>query len=202
MTRRRAFRLLVALLGLLVGCLVWGVWYINRPPAPDTLYIGDSMITSWQLSGLMPTYAYNGGRGGEPSSDVLWRWRQTYRDQQHWDNALIWMGTNDVAYGLSDERYEDNVRELVANMQRRDVHSIVIVDILPPGKTQSTLVDVGRVHRLNDWLKGYAHQMSLRYVDLSVIVGNDGYLLPQYVESDGLHLNSAGYKIVDGVIGN
>jgi lysophospholipase L1-like esterase len=198
--RHLAFRLLVAVLGVLVGCLVWGVWYVNQPPAPNTLYIGDSMITSWQISGLLPSNAFMGGRGGEASSDVLWRWRSAYRDKQHWDKALIWMGTNDVAYGLSDERYQDNVRELVTNMQRRDVSAITIVGILPPGKSQAALVDKDRVRRLDDWLRQYAAQMSLRYVDLSYLVGVDGYLLPQYIEADGLHLNALGYSVVDGIV--
>jgi hypothetical protein len=62
--RKTIFRSLIAPLGVLVGVAIWSAWYIAQPPAPDTLYIGDSMIMAWQSEGLLPQNAFMAGHGG------------------------------------------------------------------------------------------------------------------------------------------
>lgn len=187
-------KLLITLLIVAIGAYFAVVIYHNRTPSPTALYIGDSMMQRWAEADLLPPNVVAAGVGGETSSDVLYRWRSQYRAQA-WQSMAIWMGTNDIAAQVSDERYQDNVRELVWSAKQAHVPHITIFSILPPTKATETTIPLERVQSLNSWLASFAAQAHVEYVDLASLSDADHYLISAY-SSDGIHLNRDGYAVM------
>lgn len=183
-----AVKVLVVLLVTPAIIALIGAGYL-RVTAPRPLYLGDSMIALWDT----PANVYNAGIGSETSSDVLYRWRAQYRGGS-WSRVLIWCGTNDVIAGVSNEHYEDNLRELIYNMKQRGITDITIMGILPPGHSQTHLIDIKRVSFLDNWLQYFAAQSGVKFVNLYQVIGDDGLLIDQYT-NDGIHLNVMGYAV-------
>lgn len=53
------------------------------------------------------------------------------------------------------------------------------------------------VNEYNFYILELAYKHNLKFLDVqSVLKGNDGYVKPEYIRSDGYHLSTTGYKIV------
>lgn len=77
---------------------------------------------------------------------------------------------------------------------------IVLQSVYPTAKERSPKLKaftVDKIDRLNEWIKSLAAELSLPYLNTaSVLKGADGWLVPDYHNGDGMHLNTQGFNRV------
>jgi lysophospholipase L1-like esterase len=179
-----------------------------KPPAPSenrVVFFGDSITDIWHLDEYFPGKPYiNRGIGGQTTPQMLIRFRQDVIDL-HPKVVVILAGTNDIAGNTGPMRIEDieanyaSMAELAgANNIRVSFSSVLPVHNYTP---QSQNMYAGRspakILELNRWLKNYvAEHTDCIYLDYFSAMVDDNGLLKRDLAEDGLHPNSAGYKIM------
>ena len=169
---------------------------------PDLLLYGDSITEGWVKTD--PTFFGSGkviGRGisGQTSAQMLVRFHADVVALKP-RRVQIMAGTNDVAGNqgpTSEQAWRDNIVAMVEIARANGIEP-VLASIPPAAKFwwREEVRPAERIVRLNNWLRAYAEQQSLRYVDYySAMVGEGGALKLAYGE-DGVHPNAAGYAVM------
>jgi lysophospholipase L1-like esterase len=176
------------------------------PPteAGRVVFYGDSITDAWTRNGgtFFPGKPYvNRGISGQTTEQMVVRFRQDVINL-HPDAVVILAGTNDIAGNTgpeTQEMIEDNFRSMVDLAKANNIR-VVLASVLPaaayPWKP-SAGNPADKIRALNDWLKSYAAQQSVTYLDYyTAMVGPDGGMKPG-ISIDGVHPNAAGYAIME-----
>jgi lysophospholipase L1-like esterase len=187
--RLSCFGLFVA--GAILAAYLYG---ITRFPSPRWLFLGDSLILSWDTSKYN---AINAGVGGETSASVLWRFRFIPLGP---DTLVLEAGANDIAAGISLEQWSSNIREMSWMAQRRNMR-VIICTLTPTERRLENLVPLSEVQRRNAWLAEYAARTPpVTLVDMyAVLAGPDGYVRDG-LTFDGQHPNERGYALMEAAL--
>ncbi len=174
------------------------------PPATGenrVVFMGDSITEGWRFDGSegsFPSKPYiNRGISGQTSPQMVIRFRQDVIDLEP-RVVVILAGTNDIAGNtgpMTLEQTEDNIRDMadlaVANRIR-----VVLCSVLPaydfpwhPG-----LEPAPKILKLNAWIRQYAADKGLVYVDYHSAIKDARDGLPPELSHDGVHPTAAGYK--------
>ena len=174
------------------------------------VFMGDSITDSWQnpkFGGFFPGKPYvDRGISGQTTPQMLVRFRADVI-ALHPRVVVILAGTNDLAGNtgpMSFEAIEDNLISM-AELAKTNSIKVVLASILPisdyeqrDGKPiiRSTQRPPEKIKALNEWMKAYAAQNKLTYLDYySAMVDEKGFLKDELSE-DGLHPNAKGYAIM------
>jgi lysophospholipase L1-like esterase len=168
------------------------------------VFYGDSITDAWTRNGgsFFPGKPYvNRGISGQTTEQMVVRFRQDVIDL-HPVTVVILAGTNDIAGNTgpeTPEMIEDNFRSM-ADLARANHIRVVLASVLPasgyPWK-RSAGNPAEKIRSLNDWLKSYAAQQGITYLDYySAMVAPDGGMKPG-ISIDGVHPNAAGYAIME-----
>jgi lysophospholipase L1-like esterase len=179
-----------------------------KPPAPGenrVVFFGDSITDGWHLDEYFPGKPYvNRGIGGQTTPQMLIRFRQDVIEL-HPKVVIILAGTNDIAGNTGPMRLEDIEADYasMADIARANNIRVVFSSVLPVHNytPQSVNMYAGRspakILELNRWLKTYvAEHSGWIYLDYFSAMVDDNGLLKRDLAEDGLHPNSAGYKIM------
>jgi lysophospholipase L1-like esterase len=179
-----------------------------KPPAPGenrVVFFGDSITDGWHLDEYFPGKPYiNRGIGGQTTPQMLIRFHQDVIDL-HPKVVVILAGTNDIAGNTGPMRLEDIEADYasLADIARANGIRVVFSSVLPVHNytPQSVNMYAGRspakIVELNRWLKAYvAEHSGCIYLDYFSAMVDDKGLLKRDLAEDGLHPNSAGYKIM------
>jgi lysophospholipase L1-like esterase len=86
------------------------------------------------------------------------------------------------------------------DLARANGIKVVLASVLPAARYpwRPGVVDpAGRIRALNEWLKGYAAEQQVVYLDYyTAMAGPDGGMKPG-ISIDGVHPNAAGYAIME-----
>jgi lysophospholipase L1-like esterase len=164
-------------------------------PDASVIFIGDSLIRSLAVSAVAPM-AINYGIAGDTSYGVLQRIGE-YQSINRAGIIVLSIGTNDLGLGKSKE-------EILSNFER-------IIKMIPPEKKvifnsilpvdEKIRQDVKRNNRIISSVNNKLEGICLKYQNVyfldnsELLSGPDGNLQAMYHVGDGLHLNTAGYKI-------
>ncbi|HZP06386.1 MAG TPA: SGNH/GDSL hydrolase family protein [Terracidiphilus sp.] len=173
------------------------------PPAAGedrVVFMGDSITAGWKLAESFPGKPYvNRGISGETSPQMLVRFRQDVIDLRP-RVVVILAGTNDIAGNtgpMTAEQSEDNLASM-ADLATANGIRVVLCSVLPsfdfpwnPGQQPAP-----KIAALNDWIKTYAAQKGLPYVDYYAAMKDDRGGLPATLSRDGVHPLPAGYAIM------
>ena len=124
---------------------------------------------------------------------------------------VILAGTNDIA-GKQNTQIMNAVRDNLSSMaELAQVHTIRVVfaSLLPVNDyskdkdgrpiLQSTIRRPEQIKTLNEWVKKYANDNNLTFLDYyNAMVDKQGFLKAEF-SYDGLHPNSHGYKVMAGL---
>ncbi len=168
------------------------------------VFYGDSITDAWTLNGgsFFPGKPYvNRGISGQTTEQMVPRFRQDVINL-HPVAVVILAGTNDIAGNTgpeTPEMIEDNFRSMV-DLARSNQIRVVLASVLPasgyPWK-RSAGNPAEKIRALNEWLKSYAAQQGITYLDYySAMAGPDGGMKPG-ISIDGVHPNAAGYAIME-----
>ena len=184
------------------------------PPVKNegrVVFMGDSITDSWDspnYGGFFPGKPYvNRGISGQTTPQMLIRFRPDVIALKP-KVVVILAGTNDIAGNtgpMSLETIEGNLISM-AELARQNGIKVVLASLLPvsdyesrDGKpiTQTVRRPPEKILALNKWIKGYADEHKLIYLDyFSAMVDDKGYLKDE-LSDDGLHPNAKGYLVMN-----
>jgi len=181
------------------------------PPAknePRAVFMGDSITDGWKLDQYFPGKGYiNRGIGGQTTPQMLIRFRADVIDLKP-KVVVILGGTNDLAGNTGPatlEAIEANLASM-ADLARTNRIYVVFASVLPvsdyskdkDGKpiVRTVARQPEKILALNAWMKKYAADNGLGYLDyFSAMADDKGFLKPD-ISNDGLHPNEKGYEIM------
>jgi len=174
------------------------------------VFMGDSITDSWQnpkFGGFFPGKPYvDRGISGQTTPQMLIRFRPDVIALRP-KVVVILAGTNDLAGNtgpMALENIEDNLRSM-ADLARANSIRVVFASILPvsdydlrDGKpiVRTTQRPPEKIKALNEWMKTYAVNNKLIYLDYYSAMIDDKGLLRDELSEDGLHPNAKGYEIM------
>jgi len=175
---------------------------------------GDSRVLMWGAGALgRECPVRNFGRGGFTSSQLLMQLQTVERPRTRW--SIVQIGINDIhPIGALPDYKEAVLAGLHSNfaavvgrlLQRSDF--VIVSTIIPPGHVPlrrrlfwdpSTLAYVADV---NQSIRLAARRDRIFLLDAAVLLkGSDGYLDPQYADSDFfLHINQRAYDVLNAAV--
>jgi lysophospholipase L1-like esterase len=175
------------------------------------VFIGDSITDSWddpRYGGFFPGKPYvNRGISGQTTPQMLIRFRPDVIALKP-DVVVILAGTNDIAGNTGPmplEAIEDNLTSMV-ELARVHRIRVVLASVMPVSdyektadgqpRNQTTRRPPEKIKALNEWMKTYATENRLTYLDYySAMVDDKGFLKDE-LSNDGLHPNEKGYEVM------
>jgi lysophospholipase L1-like esterase len=175
---------------------------LGPPAAGDdrVVFMGDSITQGWHLDGSFPSKLYiNRGISGQTTPQMVLRFHQDVIALKP-KAVIILAGINDIAGNtgpMTLEQTEDNLAAM-AEMASANQIKVVLCSVLPaydfpwsPGQYPAH-----KVVALNEWIKAYAAEKGLVYVDFYSPMKDDRGGLPPTLSRDGVHPLPAGYAIM------
>ncbi len=169
---------------------------------PDIVFLGDSITENWARAdpAFLDGRSIAGrGIGGQTSAQMLARFRADVI-ALHPRKVHIMAGTNDVAGNggpTSPEAYEDNIRSMVDLARANGIEPVLAS--LPPADRFFWRPDVHpaeRIVALNAWLRRFAAENGLRFIDYHSALRNDEDGMRAEYAIDGVHPNTDAYAIM------
>jgi len=174
------------------------------------VFMGDSITDSWddpRFGGFFPGKPYiDRGISSQTTPQMLLRFRADVIDLRP-KVVVILAGTNDLAGNtgpMTLEAIEDNLMSM-AELAKANSIKTVFASVLPisdyeerDGKpiNQSTRRPPEKIRALNEWIRAYAAQNKLIYLDYYSAMIDDKGFLKEELSEDGLHPNAKGYAVM------
>lgn len=181
----------------------------QTPPSKNekrVVFMGDSITDGWNLAQAFPGASFiNRGISGQTTPQMLVRFCADVVDLKP-KVVVILAGTNDIAGNSGLMTLEDTARNLISMVKLAEAAGarVVLSSVLPVSdrvKNKDGVVFVQtksrppeKIKAMNRWLKKYATNNDLVYLDYySALVDKSG-TLKDGTSYDGLHPNAEGYK--------
>ena len=176
------------------------------------VFLGDSITDSWDNPSngeFFPGKPYvNRGISGQTTPQMLIRFRPDVVALKP-EVVVILAGTNDIAGNtgpMTLESIEDNLAS-IAELARAHGIRVVLSSLLPVSdyeksadgqqRNQTTRRPPDQIRALNEWMKKYAAENKLTYLDYySAMIDDKGFLKDE-LSNDGLHPNAEGYQVMN-----
>jgi acyl-CoA thioesterase I len=181
---------------------------VNRElPAPAAgesrvVFLGDSITQAW--GDLEPAYfgrsdRINRGISGQTTPQMLLRFRQDVIALKP-AAVHILAGTNDIAGNVGPmdlETIESNLASMVDLARAHDI-AVVLASVLPASDYpwRPGLNPGPRILALNDWLRRYARERHLVFVDYYSALTDGALGIRAPLAPDGVHPSREGYEIM------
>jgi len=184
---------------------------VTAPAKNRVVFMGDSITDSWddpRYGGFFPGRPYvNRGISGQTTPQMLIRFRPDVIALKP-DVVVILAGTNDIAGNtgpMTLEAIEDNLTSMV-ELARAHRIRVVLASVMPVSDYEKTAEGQPRIQTLrrppekikalNEWMRMYAAQNKLTFLDYySAMVDDKGFLKDE-LSNDGLHPNEKGYEVM------
>ena len=175
------------------------------------VFMGDSITDGWNLEQYFPGKFYiNRGISGQTTPQMLLRFRSDVIDLKP-KVVVILAGTNDIAGNTGTMTLEDTARNLtsVAELAKANNIRVVLASVLPVNDRVKNKEGVlfmqtrsrpnEKITTMNDWLKKYAADNRLIYLDYYSATVDEKGTLKDGLSYDGLHPNADGYKVMQSL---
>lgn len=172
------------------------------------VFIGDSITDGWALDQYFSGKAYiNRGISGQTTPQMLIRFRSDVINLRP-KAVVILAGTNDIAGNTGRMSLDDTSRNMISMVELAKANNIQVVlsSVLPvndrmKNKEGALLVQTKsrpneNIIAMNTWLRKYAADNNLIYLDYYSAMVNKDDSLTDGISYDGLHPNADGYKIM------
>jgi lysophospholipase L1-like esterase len=178
-------------------------------PAPEenrVVFMGNSITQGWgeAYPQFFEGKSYiNRGISGQTTPQMLVRFRPDVVNLKP-KVVVILAGTNDIAGNTGPstlEMIEDNIESMVEIAKANNI-KVVLCSVLPaydfPWKPG--LNPAQKIVDLNSWIKEYAIQNKIVYVDYFTPMADLRNGLKKEYSEDGVHPNLAGYKVMEPLV--
>jgi lysophospholipase L1-like esterase len=166
------------------------------------VFMGDSITQGWIDAdpSLFTDDVIDRGVSGQTTPQMLLRFRQDVIDL-HPAVVHILAGTNDIAGNTgptSLQAIEGNIQSMVELARAHHIR-VILASVTPVAQYpwQPSIRPVETIRALNGWMKSYAQQNGLTYVDYFSALddGHRGFIAKLAI--DGVHPNAQGYAVMD-----
>jgi lysophospholipase L1-like esterase len=162
------------------------------------VFLGDSITEGWHTLGtdFSNLKVANRGIGGDITSGVLYRLQADVLDLRPAAIILL-IGTNDVGDNEDPADVADNIKAILAAINKYNPNIKVIVCKTMPRADGNPASYAERIQKLNGLVADYvATQPNVAVCDTySIFVDAQGNQITSDFNSDHLHLNAAGYAV-------
>jgi lysophospholipase L1-like esterase len=164
------------------------------------IFFGDSITQGWDLDAFFPGKHYvNRGISGQTTSQMVVRFRPDVVNLKP-SVVVILAGINDIAENtgpISIADIEGNLASM-AEIARANHIDVVLCSVLPANAFpwRKTIDPVPGVAALNTWLKAYATEHHLQYVNYFAALVDANQGLKAEDGADAVHPNKAGYAVM------
>jgi lysophospholipase L1-like esterase len=169
------------------------------------VFIGDSITENWALADphFFGGGVVNRGISGQTTPQMLVRFRADVIALKP-QVVHIMAGINDIAGNTGPTTSQDVKNNIVSMVELARANGIrVVLASIPPAAEfnwRPQISPVPQIAALNTWLREYAAQNRLEYIDYhAVLVGPSGELRAE-LGNDGVHPNRDGYRIMRKVV--
>jgi lysophospholipase L1-like esterase len=161
-------------------------------PDQAVLFIGDSFIQGLCVTEVA-ALAINYGIGGDTTEGLLARLPH-YQSLSRARAVVVSVGENDLRKGRKQTDIAQSYRQIVDRLPKKV--SMFFCSLTPCTQATSGPLNDAAMS-LNPIIRQIcASRPDGHFVDLNeTLCGADGFLLPQYAESDGSHLNGRGNRV-------
>lgn len=173
--------------------------------APRIVFMGDSITENWTLADprLFTGGVVNRGIGGQTTPQMLVRFRADVIALKP-QVVHIMAGTNDIAGNTGPTTLQDVKNNIVSMVELARASSIrVVLASIPPAATfnwRPQLNPVPQIDEINAWLREYAQQNRLQYIDYHAALAGPSGELRAALGNDGVHPNRDGYRIMRKIL--
>jgi lysophospholipase L1-like esterase len=173
----------------------------TRKEPARVVFMGDSITENWVLAdpGFFEGGVVNRGIGGQTTPQMLVRFRADVIALKP-QAVHIMAGTNDVAGNTGPTTAQDVKNNIISMVELAKANGIrVILGSVPPAATfnwRPQLDPVPQIKALNAWLREYAGQNRIEYIDYYTALAGGSGELKAGLGNDGVHPNRDGYRIM------
>lgn len=175
-----------------------------RPENPRVVFLGDSITDFWRLNEYFGDRDFvNRGISGQITGQMLGRMMADVVNP-HPQAVLILGGTNDLALGVPLLTIENNLT-MIADLADRYKVKVIFASVMPvsdyhknvdPYYERTKVRSPSLIRSLNGWIQSICNDRGYTYLDyFDAMVDKTGMLRADLAD-DGLHPNSAGYRIM------
>jgi lysophospholipase L1-like esterase len=174
------------------------------PGKPRVVFMGDSITDFWRLNEYFPDRDFvNRGISGQVTGEMLGRFKADVIDLKP-EAVVILAGTNDIARAVPLSTIENNFT-MMSDLADKAKIKVIWASVLPisdyhkqqnPAWEMSKIRPPSQIRSLNDWLRRFCAQRGYTYVDYYAAMVDPSGMLPANLADDGLHPNSAGYRVM------
>lgn len=175
-----------------------------QPGNPRVVFLGDSITDGWRLNEYFPNKDFlNRGISGQITGQMLGRFLNDVISVRP-AAVVILAGTNDIGRGVDIVNTESNLTAMCDLADHYKV-KVVLSSVLPvhdynvtinPAFEQSKKRSPMVIRTLNDWLVAFCQKRGYVYLDYFHPLLDVRATLTKEYSDDGLHPNSAGYRIM------
>jgi lysophospholipase L1-like esterase len=176
---------------------------LHRPTAPRVIFFGDSITEFWKAAHpeFFGERYIDRGVSGQTTGQMLVRFRQ---DVIALKPAVVHIlaGTNDIAGNAGPttlEAIENNIASMVDLAVANGIH--VVMGSVPPAGAflghPTVLEPAQSIVDLNEWLRRFARERNLIYVDYHEPLADERDAMKQTFSNDGVHPNRDGYSVME-----
>jgi lysophospholipase L1-like esterase len=175
-----------------------------QPGKRRVVFLGDSITDGWRLNEYFPDREFvNRGIGGQITSEMLGRFKADVIDLKP-EAVVILAGTNDLARGVALPAIQ-NYYSMIADLADKHKIKVIWASVLPvsdyhkdknPAWEMTKIRPPQYIRALNDWLKNLCAQRGHTYLDYYGSMVDQAGMLQAELADDGLHPNSAGYRVM------
>ncbi|MGQ1911073.1 GDSL-type esterase/lipase family protein [Marinifilum sp. RC60d5] len=159
-------------------------------------FLGDSLTEGGKWDVFFPNHELcNYGVSGEKSVEILSRLDQVLAEKPN--QIFLMMGINDLGDGVGKNDILNNFSELISRLKKEPEVLVVVQSLLPVNFQlfASETFCAKDIRDINKLLKTFCEKEMITFVDLySLFSTYSDELIKEYTY-DGLHLNSAGYRL-------
>lgn len=155
----------------------------------NKIMIGDS-ITAWNPKKDVVNY----GVPGYCTRDILWRMEEIKVGKD--DKVILMMGTNDILMNILDTKIIENYSKILESLMIKS-KNIVAFSILP---IVGENIRNERIVSLNEKIESLCAEKEVEFSELSSeFMDKNGRLKSEFT-TDGIHLSTSGYKVLNRLI--
>src|SRR6266404_7689723 len=176
---------------------------LHRATGPRVVFMGDSITELWKLAhaDFFGENYIDRGVSGQTTAQMLVRFRQ---DVIALKPAVVHIlaGTNDFAGNggpTTLEAIKNNIASMVDLAIANEIR--VVLGSVPPAGAfpwrPTVLEPAQHIVEMNDWLRRFAREKSLIYVDYHEPLADERDAMKQTFSNDGVHPNRDGYSVME-----
>ncbi len=157
-----------------------------------SVLLGDSLAQQFPVEQLSrDRFWLNQGIAGDSTADILQRLDSF--DQTRPDAIHLTAGISDLRQGATNGDVLSNMQQIIRRLRASHPDAQIYVHAILPTRLEA--LSVNRIRRLNYNISLLAEQESARFVNLQPAFADPDGKLQAQLTTDGLHLNSAGYRV-------